>query len=217
MDQKTRVDSNQPLTRLLLAIVGSGFLLAAFSSGCSISIPQNKLPTPVELPDRFAMTARPSAFLDVKFLADLSGGERPAFEHPPATAKFRELVDKVTRESGLFVRYTFEAEEQDYGIKMHMLNYGSAGAAVAAGFLSGATLGIIPGEVTDNYRLTVKVTDRNGQELKTYEFEDAVDTWIGIWFPPGVGSQTEEVVPALFENMLKHAYRAICDDKLLER
>jgi hypothetical protein len=201
--------------KVLLKIIGSAVLLAALLSGCSISIPQNKLPTLGKLPDRSAVTDRPSAFLDVRFLGDLSGGEKPAFEHPPGTAKFRELVDKVTKESGLFSRYTFEPGDADYRIKMDMLDYGSAGAAVAAGVVSGATLGVIPGAVTDNYRLTVKVADRNGSALKTYEFEDAIQSWIGIWFVPGVAGRTEEVFPAVFENMLRHAYQKICDDKLL--
>jgi hypothetical protein len=85
-----------------------------------------------------------------------------------------------------------------------MLDYGSAGAAVAAGALSGATLGIISGAATDNYRLTVKVAERNGNALKTYEFEDAVQSWFGIWFVPGVAGLTEDLFPAVFENMLRH-------------
>jgi hypothetical protein len=200
--------------KVLFKIVGSVVLLA-WLSGCSLSIPANKLPTLGKLPDRSAMPDRPSAFLDVRFLGDFSGGEKPAFEHPPATAKFRELVDKITQESGLFSRYTFEPGDTDYRIKMDMLDYGSAGAAVAAGVVSGATLGIIPGAATDNYRLTVTVVDRNGNALKTYEFEDAVQSWVGIWFVPGVAGRTEDVFPAVFENMLRHAYQKICDDKLL--
>ncbi len=209
---------HRPLQRsatVLLKLIAPVVLWAGLS-GCSISVPQNKLPTLGKLPDRSAATDRPSAVLEVRFLGDLSGGERPAVEIPAATARFRELVDKVTNESGLFSRYTFEPGDTDYQIKMDMLDYGSAGAAVAAGAFSGATLGVIPGAVTDNYRLTVKVADRNGNALKTYEFEDAVQSWIGIWFVPGLAAPSEEVVPALFQNMLRHAYQKICDDKLLE-
>jgi hypothetical protein len=196
-------------------ILGLALLLALSSLGCSISIPQNKLPILAKLPDRSTVADKPSAFLDVRFLVDLSGGAKPPFEPPPATAKFKELVDKVTKESGLFSRYSFEAGDADYRIKMDMLDYGSLEAAVASGFLTGATLGIIPGGATDNYRLTVKVADRNGEELKTYRFEDAVVSWMGIWFAPAAAASTEDVIPALFENMLRHAYRKICDDKLL--
>ena len=201
--------------KVLLQMAGCVLLLASLSLGCSMSIPQNKLPTLAKFPDRAIVSARPSAFLDVKFLAKPGAGEQSAFEEPAATAKFRELVDKVTKESELFSEYTFEPRDADYHLDINMLDYGSAAAAQTAGLLSGATFGIIPGAVTDNYRLTVRVTDRNGKTLNVYVFEDAVDSWIGIWFAPVLWARPEDVVPAVFENMLRHVYRKISDDNLL--
>lgn len=216
--QGVKLDRRELLMLGLVKMASLCFLLAFLSLGCTISIAQNKLPTLAKLPDRSAIPNKPSAYLDVKFLVDLSGGKQPAFEHPPATAKLKEIVEKVTKDSGLFSRYTFEpffAKDAEYYIKIEMLNHGSAGAAAGAGFFSGLTFGIIPGGVTDHYKLTGKVVDRNGKELAAYELEDAVDSWIGIWFVPGVGSRPHEVVPAVLENMVKTLYWRIANDKVL--
>ena len=119
----------------------------------------------------------------------------------------------------MFGNYTldpFKGREMDYTVKLELLNHGSSGAAAVSGIITGLSLFIIPGAATDNYRLTATVTDRSGRKLATYELNDAVTTWIGIWFIPLMGKSPATVVPAVWENMVKTVFQNIANDKLMQ-
>ena len=69
--------------------------------------------------------------------------------------------------------------------------------------------------VDDHYKLTAKVTDRNGTIIKTYEVNDKVTTWIGIWVIPFMGNSANKIVPKVWENMVKTVYQKMDQDKLM--
>jgi hypothetical protein len=104
-------------------------------------------------------------------MVDLSGGEQPGHEVSGPLPKIRELVEKTARDAALVRSLTFEsfqAAGADHVLQIEITNYGSAGKAAAAGFITGITLFIVPTAATDNYKLTAKLFDGNGQLLKSY-------------------------------------------------
>jgi hypothetical protein len=199
---------------LLVVVLPLTFLAA----GCAAAFPKNQLPLVHQLPDKTGFTAKPSVFLDVRFSVDLSGGSSPPVRNDVASAKFKQMVEEVTKVSRLFSRYTFDpgqSKDMDYTIEIEMVNSGSAGAAAAAGFVSGLSLGVIPAGATDHYKLTGKVKDQNDKELASYILEDAVTTWIGMWAIPSGGSPPAQVVPSVLDNMLRNLYQKILSDQVL--
>jgi hypothetical protein len=98
---------------------------------------------------------------------------------------------------------------------MEMLNYGSAGKAVAAGLITGFTLFIVPSAATDNYKLTAKLFDRNGRLLKTYSYNDGMTTWFGIRLLPLAGKTPRRTVLGVWENMIRTLFRDVVKDGLL--
>ena len=199
-------------------LISTTALLAIFASGCA-SFPNNGVPTVDKLPDKSAFRNKPSIFLDAKMTVDMSGGKNAPAENKPGTDKFKEMVEKATKDSNMFGNYTldpFKGREMDYTVKLELLNHGSSGAAAVSGFITGLSLFIIPGAATDHYKLTAAVTDRSGRKLATYELNDSVKTWIGIWFIPFMGKSPATVVPEVWENMVKTIFQNISNDKLMK-
>lgn len=152
-------------------------LLAFITMACA-SFPENRLPKVDGIPTQAKVVSnKPSAYLALRFMVDLSGGKQPGVETIGPLPTLRQVVEKVTTESALFRSYTFEsfqAKNMDYVLQIEMTNYGSLGKAAGAGLITGLTLFIIPTAATDNYKLTAKLFDSNGQLLKTYSYDDGV-------------------------------------------
>lgn len=198
--------------------IGAGMVFAAVLLAACASFPAERLPKVDQAPSKSQASNKPSVYLPLRFVFDLSGGEKPGVEVAGPLPNLRKLVEKVVTEGELFRSYTFEsfqAKDVDYVVQLEMLNYGSAGKAVAAGLITGFTLFIVPTAATDNFRLTAKVFDRNGQLLKTSSYEDAVTTWFGIWLLPMVGKTPESTTLAVWENMIRTLFRDIVNDGIL--
>lgn len=126
------------------------------------------------------------------------------------------MTEKVIAEAALFRSHTFEssqAKDMDYLLQMEMTNYGKADPVSA--WITGLTLYIVPTAATDNYQLTAKLFDHNGQLLKTYVYDDGVTTWMGIWFLPMVGKTPASTVRSVWENMIRTLFRDILRDNVL--
>jgi hypothetical protein len=153
-------------------------LLAFITTACA-SFPDNRLPKVEETLTQAQVSNKPSAYLALRYMVDLSGGEQPGVEAIGPLPTLRQVVEKVVTESALFRSYTFDsfqAKSTDHVLQIEMRNYGSLGKAVGAGLLTGLTLFLIPSAATDNYKLTAKLYDRNGQLQKTYSYDDGITT-----------------------------------------
>lgn len=206
------------MIKSIVKLVSTMTFLALFASGCA-SFPTNGLPAVDKFPDKSAFRNKPSIFVDAKMVSDLSGGKNAPAENKLGTEKFKAAVEKQTKDSNMFSSYTldpFKGREMDYKLNLEMLNHGDSGAAAVSGFITGFSFFIIPGAATDNYKLTATVTDRSGGKLATYELNDSMTTWFGIWFIPFMGNSPETVLSAIWENMIKTVFQRISNDKLMQ-
>ena len=206
-----------PAKRSMICRAAWIVLLAFITTACA-SFPENRLPKVDGITTQTQVSNKPSAYLALRFMVDFSGGEQPSVETIGPLPTLRQVVEKVAAESALFRSYTFEsfqAKTMDYVLQIEMTNYGSAGKAVGAGLITGLTLFLIPTAATDNYKLTAKLFDRNGQLLKTYSYDDGVTTWFGIWLLPMAGNTPQSVVLGVWENMIRTLFRDVLNDGLL--
>lgn len=205
------------MKRIALRYAVTLLIATSLLSGCA-SFSGKENPEIDKLPDKSSYSQKPSVCLDVKFVAGSPDVAKLPVENPKATEKLKGIVQQVTTNSAFFSRSSldpFASKDMDYTIKMEMLNHGDSGAAAISGLITGFSLFIIPGAATDHYRLTAKVMDRNGTVIKTYEVNDEVTTWIGIWFIPFMGNSPTEVAPKVWENMVKTVYQKMDKDKLM--
>jgi hypothetical protein len=182
------------------------------------SFPENRMPLVTDLPDQSRFTTKPSVYFAIRFLSDLSGGKDPPLEKTLPLPRIREIVERVSKEASMFGSYTFEsfeATKADYVLQIEVTNYASGGGAVAAGFITGLTFFLIPSAVSDNYRLDAKLLNRNRDVLKSYSYDDAITTWLGIWLLPLAGKTPEHAFDAIFENMTRGLFRDLLRDQLL--
>jgi len=202
------------LSRLIPMAVFAALLLG----GCA-SFPDSEFPRVEKLPDRSTFKNKPSVYVDVKTFMDQTEDLSKTIENPAAVGHFKSSVEKVTKESGLFSKYTldpFQGKEMDYVVKLEMINHvPNIGGAVVSGFITGFTLFVIPGAATDHYVLRAKVQDKGGSTIKSYEYRSSVTTWFGIWLLPFAGNSPQTVIPEHWEYMVKRAYEQIINDNLM--
>ena len=193
------------------------FLILQFLIGCLAS-PGRLIPTVDKLPDKSVFVNKPNVFLDINFHTFLKGLHKAPVENITAKDQFVNLVKNVTKESNLFESYTidkFESKDVDYTIQIDMLNYGSYTKSLLAGIVSGLTLTVIPVSAKDNYKLTAKLLDAEGNGLKTYVYDNYMKTWIQMFLFPFVGT-LKKVPNNIMDNMIKNLYNDILNDNLLK-
>lgn len=199
----------------MLRHVPLAILVAFVSAACAEVVWEKRLP-PISLPDKSGYSIRPSVFIGASYILDLSGENNLPWERSTRTTMFKELVERVSRESTMFSRITLEpdeAKDTNLTIKLQMVHSASTGALMGS-LASGATLGLIPGGGTEKLKLTAKVIDRNLREIGAYELEDAITSWLGPLAAFRL-AWAQRVLPQVAENMLKNLYQKMLDDKLL--
>lgn len=192
-------------------------LLFQVFSGCLV-LPGKLIPVVNVLPDKSMYKNKPKVFIDVNFHTYLKGLHSAPVENITAKDIFITVVKKVTENSNAFQSYTldkFESSGMDYTLQIDMQNYGNNTGAIFAGLVSGLTLMTIPVAVKDNYRLNAKLLNAEGNEIKTYVYDDYVKTWIHLFLFPFVGS-LKKVPKNVMENMLQNLYNDLLKDQNLE-
>ena len=192
--------------------------LVTLLSGACASFPEDRMPKVTDVPSQDRFTNKPSVYVPLRYMVDLSGGEQPGHEVSGPLPKIRELVEKTAKDAALFRSLTFEsfqAAGADHVLQIEITNYGSAGKAAAAGLITGLTLFIVPTAATDNYKLSAKLFDGKGQLLKSYSYDDAFVTWFGIWLLPVAGKTPNSAIEEVLGNMIRTLFRDILKDDLL--
>lgn len=187
-------------------------------SGCA-SFPQNEVKTVTQMPDVSIYQNKPSAYIEFKLYAGDPQHPESATEMVQAKDKLLPITKRAIESSGLFSSFSvdeFDQDKMDYVIKLRGYNHGNGGAAAVSGFITGFTLGIIPGAATDNYTVIADVFDRQGNKVATYQNKDSVTTWVGIWFIPMAGNNLEKAVTGTLENQIKDALKRLVEEQKLK-
>lgn len=193
-------------SRLIIVIFPAATLLAGCAWGLIGSLPHVDNLAGGEL-----ARPTPSAYLRVPERIDL-------LEGAPTSAEFRDIVARVTKESGLFDWYSFDvnrAPEADY-----RLNVSATCEKREMGYswkafhmvLAVSTFWVLPGPIqTYLCRLGSEIIDRQGGALRTYEVEQSVDLYaFGLFsiplalFTPGA--------PRILENQVRELYQQMLND-----
>jgi hypothetical protein len=115
--------------------------LASLVTGCA-SFPEYRTPK-VETTaiNKELIRNKPSVYMPLKYMSNLSSGDEKAnTESVAPLPRLRRIVEKTANELAVFQSFTFEsfqAKNMDYVLEIEMLNSGSKGKAVAAGFITG--------------------------------------------------------------------------------
>lgn len=191
-------------------------LVLTVLSGCA-SFEKAELSKVTELPDVSQYENKPSAYVDLTFYRGLPN-ENPV-EVSQAIPQVRPVVDNAFKNSDLFKDYTFDEsseDEHDYTIKINIYNHADNGVAAVSGFITGFTLGLIPGSATDNYTLELQAIDGDGRVLSKYSNKDSIQTWIGIWFIPAMGNTPEKAMGGTLENQVKTALKELIESGVMK-
>lgn len=161
---------------------------------------------------------KPSVYIPLKFLVDLSDGQNPGMEMTAPLPELKQVVKRTAQEADLFHDFTFEsfqAGNADYVLQIAITDSGDIRKAMGAGIITGASVFLIPSAATDNYNVTANLYDADGQLLKSYSYDDKVTTWFGIWFLPMASHTPKEASMGVCENMIRRLFRDLSEDGLL--
>ena len=194
--------------RKIITLCASALILGL--AGCA-SFPQNQIAPVTDMPSVTQYTHKPSVYFDVRFFRGNpdTPNAQPA-EVGGAESMARSVVEKQAHDSGLFSSYSFDQSKQadaDYTIQLYYYNYGSQGAAFAAGFITGFTFGVIPTAATDHYTLRASLTAKGSTAPQTLSSQDSMSTWIGLWFIPMMGHTPQKGVQSTLGNMTLAAFK----------
>jgi hypothetical protein len=142
--------------------------------GCA-AFPHHRLPEIGQLPQPAERSQAVEAVYQLKSGVDSGDGRA---EHL-FRREFEEIFADTLKESGYFASL-LPGNEGSIVIEADMLNYWDKNAALVGGIVAGLSLTIIPGWVTDNFTLTVKVTSSQGKHAE-YVLDDAMT--MVIWLP----------------------------------
>jgi len=194
-------------------------LLVSIVTGCA-SFPDYRIgKIDAITPSKEPISTKPSVYLPLKFMSNLSSGDKDSdVESTAPLPILKKIVEKTANESAIFQSLTFEsfqAKNVDYILQIEMTNYGSKGKAVGAGLITGLTLFVVPTAATDNYKLLAKLYDKDGKLLKTYSYDDSISTWFGIWLLPVAWKTPKDAVQELWENMFRAMFRDLAKENIL--
>ena len=198
-------------------------LLAALCltlSGCA-AFPQHQVATVTDMPSVAQYQNKPRVYLDVRMFGMVDPPANVDFNTPPGprNPQIEAIVMKAAGDSKLFSSYTTDPSQQssaDYTIKLYFYDHGNMGLAMASGFITGFTLGVIPGAATDHYALRSAVVAKDGTVQKTGASEDAVTTWLGIWFIPMMGHTPKDAIEQTIGNLTLASFKDMVQSNTLK-
>ncbi len=196
------------VVQVMLLIALSQILVGCLVVNCG------KLPNIKELPDVSRIDNKPTVLLVVNFY-QLKKKQTIALESITLREAIKPTVEKVTKESNLFSAYKFASftrEDVDYIIQIDMSQYAKTGAKISA-FITGFTLGCIPGYGKDHYKLSCTVIDKDENEL-LFEYYDCNKNYMFLFLLP-FGFTAIHSAEKKWENMLKVFYNDLIENEVL--
>jgi hypothetical protein len=185
-------------------------------SGCA-SFEKEQLARLEAMPDVSQYSNKPTVYVDYHFYS--GNPDSNPTENQQAKEHLEPVIVQAIEKAGLFSEYSFDkdkASDSDYTITVNVYNHGNKGAAFASGFITGFTFGLIPGSGTDNFTVSVDAIDKQGNVLSNQVNNDAVQTWIGIWFLPMMGNTPDKAISRTIENQVVTALVGLFNDKVFQ-
>lgn len=192
----------------LLAITGMGCL----ASSCS-TFSGNKLPKAT--PPAASATKKVALTYSLKAGSKQMNGSRQNVDSANAQ-KYAKQITPFLQKSNRFSSIT-SGKGGDVHVDLDMYNHGNHGAAFASGFITGYTLGIIPGFATDQYKLTATARTSTGKS-RQYVLDDSATTV--IWLPLIVAmpfNGPTATIPKVHDNMYQNLFQRMEQDGLLPK
>ena len=197
--------SSGSLQKLCLTIAHL-VILSLFATSCA-SFPEYKLPQVTNFTNFTGSGQLPSIHFDIHPILINPVGRTTSASgvfDSTANAKIREIVRRVADESGMLDSSFDASDVADYVLQIEIVNNADVSNANGViGFISGFSLLAIPIVVTDVYIFKATLSVRDAPALKTYEYEDAIETWVGILFLPVVGKTPQKAFDEVIENMVR--------------
>ena len=197
------------LKRYLLLVA----LVLSFSlTGCA-SVGKSELPR-IDRIDS-AMSKKPSLYAELHFYRGKPGSDK-AIAVKAAVEQLQPTVASALDRTGVFHSYSFDPATKpsaDYRLIFDVYNHGNIGAAMASGFVTGFTLGLIPGSATDEYTMNVSLMDSRGRLIHKLANRDAVQTRIGIWYIAQMDNTPARAINSTIGNQVMVAVKSLVDDK----
>ena len=143
----------------------------------------------------------PPYALSIKVEYQLNGKDRPK-----AVASLLDHVQRSLRASGVVVPYEGKGAA-DGELSVVVNDVGDVGAAAAKGFGTGLTFGLVGSHVSDNYEITVRLTQPDG--VTEQKYHHAILSTVGnASGPPGLkavppGVAMNQVADDIVLNFLK--------------
>jgi len=197
------------------AKITATFLIFQILFGCMIL--RGRLIPPVTiLPDKAIHAQKQNVFIEPHFHGFIKGINTEPVESVMQNNFIKKRVKTITERSKAFDSYTFDksaGKDITHTLQIDFLDYtDETNASIQRkAMFSGFTLGLIPFSVKDKYRLTAKLSDSAGNEIKTYVYEDYVKTWVDIMLLPAFFI-THGAPVKVIDNMIMNLYRDIRDD-----
>lgn len=179
-------------------------------SGCA-AFQYNDVPLETSMPDVSQYEKKPSVYVNLFIYNGEPGGKTNLVNYNDEDMKF---IAGVVKKSNLFsaVGYALEhekraaellsEEETDYTINIKVYGHSNDVLAALSGFVTGFTLGIVPGGVTNHFDVDVKCYDRKNRAIASYENHDRVQLLIGLWFIPFIYYTPSKAIKGTLENQI---------------
>jgi len=186
------------------------FPLFLIFGGCA-SFPKGRLEG-VEIPSLDASHSAEKVAIEVKFfVGDPDAGV--AESNFRAIPTHKAVIEQVISESKLFSEYTFDqitGANYPYKLKLIFFNDFSRGAAFTFGFLSGATLGVLPVGGSEEFTLKASLT-HNAQPGTSVRAQDGVLNLVGLVFLPLAGNTPEHAHSVTVARLVRDALRQLIE------
>ena len=189
-----------------------------FISSCA-SFEKNELPRSslITTSNTSNLLNKPTAYVDLTFYSGQPDNTNT--KQYASMKRVMPIIKNTIDQSSIFKSISFDKNQSqnvDYTIKIDIYNHGDD-FAVISGFISGLSLGIIPGTATDNFTLDLSIIDRSGNIIKKLRNKDSIQSWIGIWFLPSTSNTFEKALNNTIENQITFALNKLIETKILKQ
>jgi hypothetical protein len=170
VDHKHLAIRDVPLVVLLQILV--------FLPGCMM-VRAGTLQAPAQWPPNgVAQATKKSVHLAVT--ARHAPGGAPRAMNTAQQDLFQGEAQKAYMESGLFSGIAASAETADLRAEIEVIEEGNEALASVSGFVSGFTMGVIPGYASERVILVTTMKDKNDKELVRIQKSESISFWIQI-------------------------------------
>jgi hypothetical protein len=186
-----------------------GIVLILALAGCAVFTADKIQDTSLPIPSGLA--SKPGLHIEFNFYRG-QPDNASARSIPIAREGLEPMLLKTLESSGLFDHYSLAPEPArsgDYVLKLKLYNHSPMAASVASGMLTGATLFLVPGVARDDFTLTGELLDPALQPIAVHRNDDAIRTWMGVWFIPWMSHSTEEAISDTFTRQVKDLLKTL--------